>query len=39
MRNETNQEMRNDCLRLTGSLGAIDNFYSKRVLAKLNKSS
>ena len=34
MKNETHKEMRLDCLRLIGCLGAIDNFYYKIVLNK-----
>jgi FKBP12-rapamycin complex-associated protein len=39
MKNEANAEMRDDCLRLIGCLGAIDSYYYKRILQKLAKSS
>ncbi|EGR30890.1 phosphatidylinositol 3- and 4-kinase family protein, putative [Ichthyophthirius multifiliis] len=35
MKNEVNLEMRQQCMRLIGCLGAIDNFYYKKVVDKL----
>jgi len=35
MKNEVNVEMRLQCMRLIGCLGAIDNFYYKKVSSKL----
>jgi FKBP12-rapamycin complex-associated protein len=32
---ENNLEIRKDCLRLLGCLGAIDNFYYKKILNKI----
>lgn len=35
MKNEVNPEMRVNCMRLIGCLGAIDNFYFKKVTDKV----